>query len=331
MNKNPYEVLGVAENASEEELKKAYKQKCFEFHPDRFATEPPEKQKEAEQNFKDVQQAYNSIKDGSVNNNQGQGFDGFVDFMKQAFQGFRNKSRPSNEEQTLNIQVADPVILSFKESVLGCDKFVEFNFRHHCLICSGVGSMPSTKQCKTCNGSGLKVSQQKSKFGFLRSEMPCEDCHGSGKELEVCKFCNGTKEHTLEFKEILKFEPNNPVNKQFEKQTVGAKIRFLFKVQTQLPEGLTVELNENNERILVKTITLPAIDFMLGTSVNIDLEDGGDKLTVNIETPKTEIFVSNKGVPSRGHRGTLKIKVLPSFPEKLTKKQKEVLNKFKED
>jgi molecular chaperone DnaJ len=329
MNKSPFEILGVPQNASEEELKKAYKQKCFEFHPDRFATESQEKQKEAEQNFKEVQQAYNSIKDGTAN--QGEGLDGFVEFMKQTFQGFRQKRKPSNEEQILSVQVDDPVILSFKESILGCSKFVEFNFTHQCLICSGVGAIPSSKHCKTCNGSGVNVSQQNSKFGFFRSETPCGSCHGAGKELETCKFCNGKKEHTIEFKENLVFEPNSPANKQIEKQTMGAKIRFLFRVQTQLPDEFTVELNENNERLLVKEIQVPVVDFMLGNKVVINLEDGLDPITVDIVTPQTEIFVPNKGVPSRGERGRLKIKIFPTFPKNLTEKQKELLNKFKEE
>lgn len=328
MKKNPYEILGVSPNSSDEEIKKAYKAKCFEFHPDRFATESPEKQKEMETKFKEVQEAHQAIQNGSneeVNND----FGSVGDFFSTFFNNFR-ANRKSQEVPTYNVEIEEPIILSFKESILGCSRYVEFDFTCKCFVCSGHGEIPSSKPCKTCNGSGsVSTSHQKKNF-FFKEETPCANCLGTGKILEKCTTCKNTGKQVIQFKESLEFEPNGPVSKRIEKQVIGGKIIFIIKVQTKLPDGFAVGIR-NNKQVLTKIIEVQAIDFLLGGEVSLDLEDGEKPIQIEYGINKEKIIVPKKGLPSRGERGDLEVEIRQIFPKQnISEKQRELLNKFKE-
>jgi len=323
--KDYYETLGVSRTASEEEIKKAYKAKCFEYHPDRFATETPEKQKEMEGKFKEVQEAHNSIINGNADTEESGGFD---NFFTNLYNSFKKQQKP-NEPQIFNVQVENPIILSFKEAIAGCVKFVEFDFNCYCFICLGSGTVPTKQKCTTCKGRGSIMKTTEERFGVFKLETTCDSCGGSGKQNEKCKSCNGSGENVIKFKENLTFEPNTPVSKQVEKTVVGAKINFLIKVQTQLPDGFHVEV-KNNKQVLIKTIEVPVIDYMIGSSIKLNLQDGQEDIEIHYGLNNNIIIFENKGVPHKGKRGPLEIHIKQTFPKEISEKQKELLNKFKE-
>ena len=167
VEKNPYEVLGVKDDCDEETLKKAYKQKCFEFHPDKFATESPEKQKEAEEKFKEVQKAFNSIKDGSyeASRNQHEGF-GIGDFFTDIFSRFTGNR--GSRQRNISIEIPEPIQITFVEAIAGCIKHIDFQFELGCAVCSGQGVIPTSNSCKHCNGKGSATVDRKSSFGLFR-------------------------------------------------------------------------------------------------------------------------------------------------------------------
>lgn len=327
MEKNPYEVLGVEKGCDEDALKKAYKQKCFEFHPDKFATESPEKQKEAEENFKEVQKAYNSIKDGSYEASQNQqgGF-GFGDIFADIFSRFSGNR--SNKITNIPIEIPNPIQLSFVEAVAGCIKHIDFDFTLGCTTCRNQGVIPTANSCKNCNGKGTVTIDKKTQFSLFKQTTTCDACGGSGKELTECSECSGTGSISSSLKEELKFEPCNPVSKKINRKIQGIEYTFLLKVQTALPENLKIEIF-NNERILATNYEVCLTDYLLGGEFELDINDGCGKFKFKTKLGSQYIIVENKGIPHKGERLPLKINIALKLPENFSEEQKEILNNLK--
>lgn len=207
-----YEVLGVDKSASADEIKKAYRKLAMQYHPDRNPDN-----KEAEQKFKEVNEAYgvlsdadkkakydqfgHSAFDGSAGYGQGGGFGGF-DFggfdMGDIFSSFfgggsqRNQNRANAPVQGDDIGVR--VILSFEEAVFGCKKEVKFARVQKCDDCNGSGAEKGTKAetCTQCGGTGQIRVQQRTAFGMMQSTKTCPGCSGSGKIIKTpCSNCKG--------------------------------------------------------------------------------------------------------------------------------------------
>lgn len=327
VEKNPYEILGVESGCDEETLKKAYKQKCFEFHPDKFATESPEKQKEAEEKFKEVQKAFNSIKDGSyeASRNQHEGF-GIGDFFTDIFSRFTGNRE--SRQRNISIEIPEPIQITFVEAIAGCTKHINFQFELGCAPCGGQGVVPTPNSCKNCNGKGSATVDKKSPFGLFRQTTTCEVCGGSGKEMTKCSECtgNGSIRHSL--KEDLKFEPCNPTSKKLNRKIQDIDYTFLVKVQTVLPENLKIEMF-NNERILAINYEVSITDFLLGGNFSLDIGDGCGEFNFQTKLGDNFILVDKKGIPHRGDRLPLKINILQKIPQTLSDEQKEILNNLK--
>jgi len=326
MEKNPYEILGVEKGCAEEELKKAYKQKCFEFHPDKFATESQEKQKEAEDKFKEVQKAYNSIKDGSYEaSQQSQEEYGFSDFFSSVFSKFQNRAQKLSNIQ---VELPDSIQLSFVEAITGCKKHIHYNFGLNCATCGGHGVVPTKNPCKECNGKGTKTVDEKRTFGLFRQTTTCGVCGGSKKEMIKCGDCKGEGHIQYTLEEEIVFEPCYPINKKIIRKIQDIEYVFMLKVQTVIPESTKMEIFEN-ERILAIDFSLPFSDFLLGGKFKLNIEDNQGDFWFETKTGEQYVLVKDKGFPHKGLRLPLKINISPKIPTELTEKQKEVLNNLK--
>jgi molecular chaperone DnaJ len=318
---NPYNVLGVKEGCSEEELKKAYKAKCFEFHPDRFGSKSKEEQDAAEVKFKQVQAAYSSINDGSYQ--QEKAAQGNSSFFTEMFSGFVNSVfRRQRPEKPKNVQVSlDPIVISFKESIVGYKKPFNYELDLHCLDCLGTAVKETTKKCGACNGTGSKVLNKR---GMI-VQTECNVCHGTGFELERCPSCTGTGKIVYHFQDELSCEPCKPQGRKFVRTISGVELEFFVPVKVNLP----ADFHLLDGRELGYNASIPFTDFLLGGMRNISLDDGLGYVSYSFKPGEQMVTVSGKGLPNNGKRGDLKINISPIYPSKLSEEQKDLINKLK--
>ena len=202
-----YEVLGVGKNASDDEIKKAYRNLAKKYHPD-TSTEP-----NATEKFKEVQEAYETLKDPQKKSRYDQfghedptqgfggfggggfsgGFGGFEDIFDAFFGG--GGSRRGGRTQTKGRDIRTSITISFEEAAFGCEKTINVNKYETCPKCSGLGaeSKNDIETCSKCGGSGQVTVEQNSIFGRVRTQSVCPSCGGTGKTIKKkCSSCSGT-------------------------------------------------------------------------------------------------------------------------------------------
>lgn len=213
MSKNYYDILGVNKTATKDEIKKAFRKLTIKYHPDKQVGKTEAEQKEAEEKFKEINEANEVLSDdkkrheydtyGTVGGNHGNPFGGWddidlSDIMGSFFnRGNRNNrsSRSSHQEQMkrqpgTDIQMKVP--LSFEEIFNGCKKTVKYKRDVRCPNCHGDGGT-GVKTCKHCGGSGQSFEVKQTPFGIQQTITTCKHCKGTGQTIEKkCHTCNGT-------------------------------------------------------------------------------------------------------------------------------------------
>lgn len=215
-----YEVLGVDKNATDEELKKAYRRLAKKYHPDAN----PDNKEEAEKKFKEVNEAYEVLSDaqkrrmydqfghegpaGFGGGNPGggyysystSGFNGFDDFdLGDIFSsifggGSRTGSRRNNNGPIKGADLRYNMEITFEEAFLGVERVITITRDEPCTTCSGNGAKPGTtsETCKVCGGTGQVRQVQNTILGQMQTTKTCSNCHGTGKVIkEVCDNCKG--------------------------------------------------------------------------------------------------------------------------------------------
>ncbi len=218
-----YEVLGVSKNATDEELKKAYRKLAKQYHPDAN----PNNKAEAEAKFKEVNEAYETLSNpqkrqmydqfgpdgpqgfgggpGSYGNGTytyTTGFDGFGDFgdlgdifssfFGGGFGGASRNNRSNGPRKGSDLQY--DLEISFEESFLGTERYVNINRKETCKNCNGSGAKPGThpETCSVCHGTGQIKQVQTTILGQMQTMRTCTNCHGTGKIIkEPCDNCKG--------------------------------------------------------------------------------------------------------------------------------------------
>ncbi|WP_296048778.1 DnaJ domain-containing protein, partial [uncultured Gemmiger sp.] len=204
-----YEVLGIGKNATDAEIKSAYRKLAKKYHPD---LNPGDKT--AEEKFKEVNEANDVLSDpekrkrydqfgfagvdpnyGAGQGGYGGGFGGgfggaggvdlgdiFGDLFGGGFGGFGGSSRANPNAPRKGHDIQASVILTFEEAAHGCTKKVTLNRQQTCPDCNGSGCEPgsSPETCTQCNGRGYVVTQQRTPFGVMQSQQPCPHCGGRG-------------------------------------------------------------------------------------------------------------------------------------------------------
>ncbi len=209
-NKDYYSTLGVNKNASDDEIKSAYRQMAKKYHPDLNKTP------EAAEKFKEVNEAYSVLSDkqkranydqfGSADGPQGfgggsgfsggfggEGFGGFEDIFNifSNFGGGRaGRTQVREEGEDINVNLT----LTFLEAAFGCEKEISLNRKERCKDCGGTGAKSNSDYvtCPECNGAGQVTYTQQTLFGMTRTTGICRNCNGKGKVVkEKCPNCKG--------------------------------------------------------------------------------------------------------------------------------------------
>lgn len=351
-----YEVLGVDKSASADEIKKAFRKAAVQHHPDKEGGD--------ETKFKEINEAYEVLKDqqkrqrydqfghagvggssgGGAGGNPFEGFGGFGgqnvhfdfgdgglgDIFGQFFGGQQSQRGPRRGRD-----VEASLTLSFEDAVFGVEEEIALDMDDECERCKGTTVEPgfSMKTCPTCQGAGQQARVMNTIFGQIQQAVTCETCRGKGKTPEkVCSVCRG-------------------------KGTQRRKQSITLKVPAGIDDGATIRLKERGEAIgdgargdlyvhirvkahkkftregdiILSEEHINMVEAALGTEIDVETVDGKVRMKVPAGTQSgTDFKLSHHGVPHlrSDSRGAHIVSIIVDTPTKLSKKQKELLEQF---
>lgn len=360
MSKDYYNILEVEKTASQDEIKKAFRKKAHKYHPD--------KQGGDEAKFKEANEAYQVLgkaekrkqydQFGATFDQQG-GFGGGMnwdDFMSQArgggFQGgadfgvdlgdilgdlFGFGGGGSRRRQNYRGRDIEIIMnLEFREAVFGIEKEINLNKQVKCDHCHGNGAEPGTKitNCSVCGGSGQVKRVQQTILGAFQSVSTCRACGGEGKKAEkLCSKCSGNG--VYEAKKGLKINiPAGVRDREVLKMSGEGEAGLKGSPSGDLYINIRVKEDPQFKRDNDNIKTKESISFSqaaLGDKIEVETLDGPVKLKIPEGSQTGKVFkLTGKGVPHlhRRGRGDHLVKVIVQTPQKLSKKQKELLRKL---
>ena len=344
-----YTLLGVARNASEEDIRRAFRRKAMEFHPDR------NKSPDAEEKFKEINEAYQVLSDskkrgqydrfGRAGVNGGaqgagspfdgfEGFGGFGDIFDSFFGG---TSARAGRQPRRGGDLSNQVTLSFEESVFGAHRDIEINRLEMCHHCSGSCSEPGTSvdNCVDCRGSGQVRRSQRSVFGQFTQVAPCHTCRGRGSIINSpCTNCRGAGRERRKRKIEVKIPGGIDsgmqvrINGEGDVGSDGGGSGNLY-VAIDVQEH---NLFQRDGTDIVFTLSLNLAEAALGVEKVIPTVDGFDedlKLPQGTQ-PGAEFRIRNRGVPHlhSNRRGDLRVVADVRVPTSLTSHQRELLEEL---
>lgn len=350
-NKDYYDILGISKGTSDDEIKKAYRKLAMKYHPDRNPDN-----KEAEEKFKDINEAYQVLSDpqkksqydqfGTTDFNGGfggaGGFDfsgmgGFEDIFDSFFGGgFSSRKRRNGPERGADLEYT--LNLTFEEAVFGIEKEITISKNENCDTCNGTGSKPgsNSKTCDNCGGTGQVRYQRNTPLGSFVSTATCDKCNGTGKVItDPCSHCHGKgtvrKNKKVKIKIPAGVDTGNvlPLRGQGEPGKNGGPSGDLYINLRVAPHKL---FNRKGFDIYIEEhISFGKASF--GTELKVATIDGDVKYKVPAGTQSGTVFrLKGKGVPRvNGHgRGDEYVKIIVDIPKSLNEKQEEALIAFME-
>jgi molecular chaperone DnaJ len=336
-----YEVLGISKSSSEEEVRKSFRKKALEFHPDR------NKDPAAEEKFKEVNEAYQILIDPEKRARYDQfghaglgpdagfardfeGFDifgGLGDVFDSFFGGFSTQGRSSARRGG---DLRQGMILTFEEAYFGADKDITLNRAERCGHCKGARSEPGTDstQCTACRGKGQVRRSQRGLFGQFVQVVACPTCRGEGSTIDTpCKQCRGSGTERRRVQKTVRV-PAGVEN--------GMQVRLTGEGEVGVnggpPGNLYVDISVSRHSLfkreganLLLDLPLNFAQAVLGTEVIIPLMGGSELLKVPAGTQPGRVFsLRGKGMPNIGNhrKGDVLVQVTVEVPTKLDREQR---------
>ena len=348
-----YEVLGVAKDADEAAIKKAYRQLAKKYHPD---VNPGDK--EAEEKFKEVNEAYQTLSDpqkratydqfgpdgpqagfggggfGGFSGFEGGGFGGFEDIFSSFFGGAAGGTRANGPIPGDDLRY--DLTISFEEAAKGCEKEINLVRDEQCPTCNGSGAKPGSKvdTCPNCHGTGQERVISNTPFGRIQNVRTCSRCHGEGKIItEPCAKCHGrgkvrvTKRRTIKVPAGIDNGQVLTIRGQGGLGERGGQPGDLMIVITVRPHKLFKRREDNLYIDLPITFTQAA----LGAEIDVPTLDRPVKYKFPEGTQPGQVFcIKGQGVNHLrgGGKGDLYVTATVEIPKKLTNQQKELLRQF---
>ena len=348
-----YESLGLKKGASEDEIKKAFRQQAKKYHPD---VNPGDKS--AESRFKEVNEAYEVLSDAEKksrydqfghagvdpNFGAGAGFGGFSGFGGMDFDlgdlfgsifGGGNTSRSRNAPRK-GERVRAEIIITFEEAAFGCEKEVSVMRVESCEECSGNGCKEGTtaEKCPECGGKGTVTAQQRTPFGVMQSTTDCPKCSGRGKIIhQPCEKCRGLG--LVRRSRSIKVSIPAGID---DGQTISMRGQGGAGVNGGEPGDLYVTISVLRHKIFEREGTSVLLDMpvsfvtaALGAEIEVPTLDGKVKYSIPEGTQTGTVFrLRGKGIRNlRGMgRGDQFVTVIVTVPTNLTEQQKDLLREF---
>ncbi len=351
MRRDPYEVIGVAPDASERDIKKAFRLLARELHPDVNSHDP-----EAEEKFKEAAEAYEILSDPERRatydrygfegldsrgfSSQAHGFGSFADifdafFGGDPFGGAFGGGRGAGRVQGGDVAVA--VEISLEEAARGTAASVSFELVDTCAHCHGNGAEPGTpiETCERCGGAGRLRAVTRTAFGQLVREQACDACGGEGKiPAQPCADCQGRgrkavrKTLEVDIPAGIADEQRIRLGGRGHAGERGGPPGDLY-VLVRVTEDERFLRDGNN---LVTVVDVPAPAAALGSSVLVPTLDGEEEIEVPAGTqPGTVVTLKGRGMPTiaRGRRGDQQVVLNVVIPRNLTERQRELLTELR--
>lgn len=345
MAKNYYEILGVPKNASQDDIKSAYRTLVKKYHPDLHPNDPTCAEK-----FKEINEANEVLSDekkrkqydfeqsnpggfggGFGGNNAGGGFGGgFEDIFGDIFGNFGSRTTRT-QTKTTGEDVTVEVTLSFLDAAKGCRREVSYTRNEPCAACKGTGAKNSTayKPCEKCNGTGQ--TQYVNNNGIFRSVSvrPCEECGGTGKKIiEACPDCKGKGYVKNTTKVTLDIPAGADTGSYIRKRGFGEASKNggaagdLIVVFTVEPSKVFRRKNFD----LYVDLPISFKTAALGGKVEVPTLDDTITYTIPDGTQSGKIFcVRGKGIRSARQTGDLYIVITVEVPLKVTREQRKFI------
>lgn len=352
-----YEVLGVSKTSSADDIKKAYRKKALELHPDRNPGD-----KKAEEAFKEATEAYEILSDADkkarydrfghagVENmgGRGQSYEGFSmedifrrfgfdaddDAFGSFFGGGRRSGGRARGERGTNLRIK--VKMTLEEIATGVNKKIKVRKQVACATCNGSGARDgAVDTCSVCRGSGVVNRVTQTPFGMMQTAVTCNQCNGSGTTVKSpCNVCKGDGrvfgEETIEV-DIPAGVHDGIQLSMSGKGNSGAKGGSPGDLVINIEEIPHDEFTRENSNI-IHELFLNMADAALGTKIEVPTLDGRARITIPPGTQSGKIFrLKEKGLPvlQSYQRGDLLVHVNIWTPKKMTDEERKILEKIR--
>ena len=339
-----YEVLGIPKNATDEEIKRAFRKLAFKYHPDHNRDDTAgEKFKEANEAYEvlsdpDKRAAYDRFGHGSTEGLFGRGFEGFDfggfgDIFDTFFGGVASTARRGPRR---GADLSYNTIITFEEAAFGCKREIDILRTGNCSLCQGTGCKPGTKpnRCPSCNGSGQVHRVQQSIFGHFTNIATCSQCHGEGRIItEPCPRCRGTGKEKHERRISIKIPAGVDNGTQIRLSGEGHAVE-----RGGSPGDLYISLTVKHHEVftrdgddLLYKLPINFAQAALGAEVDAPTLDGKITIKVSAGSQTGQVFrLKNKGIPHlhRRGRGDQLVTLNVVTPDSLTKKQRQLFEEL---